>query len=314
MNVVNVLPMPSSKSPLPPPPERPHLPVLAAELLDKIAPRAGGVYVDATLGAGGHTDALLQAGASLVIGIDRDETAIALARERLASWGQRVSYHHGPFSSLADVVSATGVGPVDGLIADLGVSSMQLGEPDRGMSFRAAGPLDMRMDRSSGRTALELIAELDDDELSEIIHKLGEERRARRVARCIKQDLQAGRLNTTLDLRRSIVRAVGPSRSGGVDPATRTFQALRMAVNEELRELDALLEVAPDLVAPGGVLAVISFHSLEDRVVKRRLRDHDGWELLNKKPIVASDAELDRNRRARSAKLRAARRLPAEGS
>ena len=288
--------------------------MLAAELMAAIAPRAGGVYVDATLGAGGHTEALLQAGASLVIGIDRDEAAIALARERLGSWGQRVSYHHGPFSSLAEVIAATGVGYVDGLIADLGVSSMQLGEPDRGMSFRSTGPLDMRMDRSSGSTAIELIDRLDDDELSEVIHKLGEERRARRVARCIKQDFEAGRLHTTSDLRRSVVRAVGPARSGGMDPATRTFQAIRMAVNDELVELDALLEAALGSLVPGGVLAVISFHSLEDRVVKRRLRDRDCWQLLNKKPIVPSEGELERNRRSRSAKLRAARRLPVEES
>jgi len=177
------------------------------------------------------------------------------------------------------------------------------------MSFRSEGPLDMRMDSSSGETALDLIDRLDDDELADVIYKYGEERRSRRVARCIKQARAAGDLATTLDLRRAVVRAVGPARHGGVDPATRTFQALRIAVNGELDELSRLLDAAPRVVAPGGVLAVISFHSLEDRLVKRALRERATWQPLTKKPIVPGDEETADNPRSRSAKLRAARRL-----
>jgi 16S rRNA (cytosine1402-N4)-methyltransferase len=167
----------------------------------------------------------------------------------------------------------------------------------------------MRMDRSSGDTALDLIDRLDDEELADVIYKYGEERRSRRVARCIKQARAAGDLATTLDLRRAVVRAVGPARIGGVDPATRTFQALRIAVNGELDELPLLLAAAPALIAPGGVVAVISFHSLEDRLVKRALRDHRVWRPLTKKPITPGDEEIADNPRARSAKLRTAARL-----
>src|SRR5262249_22533801 len=195
------------------------------------------------------------------------------------------------------------------LVADFGVSSMQLDDAARGMSFRAEGPLDMRMDKSEGETALDLIDRLSDDDLADVIYRYGEERRSRRVARCVKQARQAGELDTTLDLRRAVVRAVGPARIGGVDPATRTFQALRIAVNGELAELEQLLARAPSLVAEGGVIAVISFHSLEDRLVKRALRERGKWRPLTKKPIVPSDAEMADNRRARSAKLRAAERV-----
>jgi 16S rRNA (cytosine1402-N4)-methyltransferase len=170
----------------------------------------------------------------------------------------------------------------------------------------------MRMDRSAGETALDLIDRLDDDDLADVIYKYGEERRSRRVARCIKQARAAGDLSTTLDLRRAVVRAVGPARHGGVDPATRTFQALRIAVNGELDELEQLLAAAPRVIAPGGVLAVISFHSLEDRLVKRALRDRAVWRPLTKKPIVPSDEEMAENPRSRSAKLRTAQRLHPE--
>jgi 16S rRNA (cytosine1402-N4)-methyltransferase len=171
------------------------------------------------------------------------------------------------------------------------------------------GPLDMRMDSSQGETALELIARLSQDELADVIYELGEERRSRRVARCIKQALEAGELNDTLDLRRAVVKAVGPRRLGGVDPATRTFQALRMAVNGELAQLGSLLAQAKPLLSIGGVVAIISFHSLEDRLVKRALLDRAFWQRLSKKPITASEAELSENPRARSAKLRVARRV-----
>ncbi|WP_437319169.1 16S rRNA (cytosine(1402)-N(4))-methyltransferase RsmH [Sorangium sp. So ce385] len=308
MNVVNVVPMH-----LPPPPPRPrgeqHVSVLGREVVAALAPVSQGVYVDATLGAGGHTEAILETPGARVIGIDRDERALSIARARLARMGDRVTYVHGEFSEIERHLAALGVPQVDGLVADIGVSSMQLDDPGRGMSFRAEGPLDMRMDRSRGETALELIERLSDEELADVIYRYGEERRSRRVARCIKQAAEGGELATTLDLRRAVVRAVGPARIGGVDPATRTFQALRIAVNGELDELEALLEAAPRIVAPGGVLAVISFHSLEDRIVKRALREPEVWQPLTKKPVTAGDEEIEGNPRARSAKLRAARRV-----
>ncbi|WP_437869940.1 16S rRNA (cytosine(1402)-N(4))-methyltransferase RsmH [Sorangium sp. So ce363] len=308
MNVVNVVPMH-----LPPPPPRPraeqHVSVLGREVLAALSPSSEGVYVDATLGAGGHTATILETPGARVIGIDRDERALAIARARLARAGDRVTYVHGEFSEIERHLAALGVPQVDGLVADIGVSSMQLDDPARGMSFRAEGPLDMRMDPSRGETALELIERLSDEELADLIYRYGEERRSRRVARCIKQAADSGELVTTLDLRRAVVRAVGPARIGGVDPATRTFQALRIAVNGELDQLEALLEAAPRIIAPGGVLAVISFHSLEDRIVKRALREPEVWEPLTKKPVTAGDDEVADNPRARSAKLRAARRV-----
>lgn len=305
MNVINVVPM--SRSSFPPKPLAPHTTVLRDEVVEALSPRRDGTYVDVTLGAGGHTEALLAAGAGRVVGFDRDATALGIARERLATFGARIELVHAPFSRLEDELGARGIGGVDGVVADLGISSMQLGEGARGMSFRSEGPLDMRMDRRTGETALELIDRLDDDDLTTLIAELGEERRARRVARCIKQAREAGELETTLDLRRTVIRAVGPARVGGIDPATKTFQALRIAVNDELGELSRLLEAASRCLVPGGVLAVISFHSLEDRLVKRMLREPP-WELVHKKPVLPSEEEVDDNPRARSAKLRVARR------
>ncbi|WP_199789634.1 16S rRNA (cytosine(1402)-N(4))-methyltransferase RsmH [Sorangium cellulosum] len=298
---------------LPPPPPRPrsapHVTVLGREAIAALSPSSQGIYVDATLGAGGHAEAILETPGARVIGIDRDERALDIARARLARMGDRVTYVHGEFSEIERHLAALGVPHVDGLLADIGVSSMQLDDPARGMSFRAEGPLDMRMDPSRGETALELIERLSDEELADLIYRYGEERRSRRVARCIKQARDSGELETTLDLRRAVVRAVGPARIGGVDPATRTFQALRIAVNGELDELEALLAAAPRIVAPGGVIAVISFHSLEDRIVKRALREPETWQPLTKKPVTAGDDEIEGNPRARSAKLRAARRV-----
>lgn len=306
MNVVNVVPM----SALPPPPSpsgAPHQPVLLLPTLEALTPREGKVIVDATLGAGGHSEAMLAAGAR-VIGVDRDPSARELAAKRLEVY-PLFSTIAGTFGQLPELLAAAGVGKVDGILADVGVSSMQLDEPARGMSFRHDGPLDMRMDPSSGETAIELIAELSDDELADVIYRFGEERRSRRIARCIKQALSAGELSTTSDLRRAVVRAVGPARVGGIDPSTRTFQALRIAVNAELDQLSALLEAAPRLLVSGGTLAVISFHSLEDRLVKRAFADRGLWSPRTKKPIVATDEEAKQNPRSRSAKLRAATRL-----
>jgi 16S rRNA (cytosine1402-N4)-methyltransferase len=311
MNVENIVPMR-----LPPPtlrpPREPHVTVLLTPVVQAIEPREGGLYVDATLGGGGHAEAILETPGARLVGLDRDAGALALASVRLAPFGDRVRLLHGRFGALEERLAGVGVTQIDGLVADVGLSSMQLDDPARGLSFRNEGPIDMRMDRSAGETALELIDRLDDDELADVIYKYGEERRSRRVARCIKQALAAGDLHTTLDLRRAVVRAVGPARHGGVDPATRTFQALRIAVNGELDELESLLAAAPRLVAPGGVVAIISFHSLEDRLVKRALRDRATWRPLTKKPIVPTDEEMAENPRSRSAKLRTAQRLGAE--
>jgi 16S rRNA (cytosine1402-N4)-methyltransferase len=287
-----------------------HVSVLRDEAVSCLAPQPGSVVVDVTVGAGGHSEALLEAVAGLVvIGIDRDPLALQLSAERLGRFGERVRLMHGCFGDLQSLVHSAGFDAVDGVVADLGVSSMQLGQAERGMSFRIEGPLDMRMDPSSGETALELIERLDQDELANVLYRFGEERRSRRVARCIKQALAEGRLTNTLELRRAVVRAVGPARVGGVDPATRTFQALRIAVNAELQELTRLLEVAPSVVRPGGVLAVISFHSLEDRLVKRAFQTRELWTPLFKKPLLPGASELRANPRAKSAKLRAACRV-----
>jgi 16S rRNA (cytosine1402-N4)-methyltransferase len=311
MNVENIVPMR-----LPPPSMRPrsepHVTVLRDQSVGALEPHEGGLYVDVTLGAGGHAEGILEVPGTRVIGLDRDAGALALASARLERFGDRVRFLHGRFGAVEEHLARIGVSAVDGLVADVGLSSMQLDDAARGMSFRTEGPLDMRMDRSHGETALDLIDRLDDDELADVIYKYGEERRSRRVARCIKQARDAGELETTLDLRRAVVRAVGPARIGGVDPATRTFQALRIAVNGELDELEQLLAAAPRVIAPGGVIVVISFHSLEDRLVKRALRDRTLWRPTTKKPIVPTDEEMAENPRARSAKLRAAHRLAPE--
>lgn len=289
-----------------------HETVLKAEVVAALAPKDG-VYVDVTLGGGGHTEAILEAHpAARVIGLDRDVNALEAARARLARFGERFTPVRTSFGRVAQALAEIGIEKVQGLCADLGVSSPQLDEAGRGMSFRREGPIDMRMDQSSGETALELIARLSDDELADVLFKYGEERRSRRIARSVKRALADNQLGTTLDLRRAIVRAVGPVRVGGVDPATRTFQALRIVVNRELEELEELLAALPELLAPGGVAAIISFHSLEDRLVKRAFSDRGTWSPLSKKPTVATEEESANNPRARSAKLRSASRSTAE--
>jgi 16S rRNA (cytosine1402-N4)-methyltransferase len=305
MNVVNVVPVLMSPPPLA---SDPHRSVLLHETVEALRLRSGDLVVDCTLGAGGHTEAILESGDVRVVGIDRDESALSLARERLARFEGRVTFVHGAFAELPQHLERLGVSRVDALVADLGVSSMQLDRAERGLSFRAEGPIDMRMDPSRGETALELVARLSDDELANVIYELGEERRSRRIARCIKQAYAEGALSTTLDLRRAVVRAVGPARVGGVDPATRTFQALRIAINDELGQLHALLQHAAAVLAPGGRAALVSFHSLEDRAVKQAFRDRAVWSEASKKPVVASEHESLSNPRARSAKLRAATR------
>jgi len=290
-----------------------HTAVMLGETMDLLAVNRGGLFVDMTVGAAGHSAAILERSPrATLLAFDRDPSAVGVARERLAHFGDRATVTHASFSEVGAWLDAHGVGAVDGLLADLGVSSPQLEDAGRGMSFRFEGPLDMRMDPTSGETALELIQSMDQDDLADAIYRFGEEHRSRRVARCVKQAADAGELRSTLDLRRAVVRAVGPRRVGGVDPATRTFQALRILVNHEMDELATLLALAERVVKPGGRAVVISFHSLEDRLVKRAFASAAAWERLTKKPVIPGDQELDDNPRSRSAKLRAAQRTGAD--
>lgn len=290
-----------------------HTTVMRDEVVEAVIATAApqGLVVDATLGGGGHTEAILERRPDLrVVGFDRDPRAIEAASQRLARFGERFRAVQTAFSEGGEVLDELTREPLAGLCADLGVSSPQIDDPTRGMSFRHSGPLDMRMDTTAGETALELIGRLDADELADIIYRYGEERRSRRIARTIKRAFDEDELATTADLRRAIVRAVGPARIGGVDPATRTFQGLRIAVNREIDELERLLLWATQKLAPGASFAILSFHSLEDRLVKELFRQGEVWRALTKKPRTASDDEVALNPRARSAKLRVGRRLP----
>ncbi|MFO0602845.1 MAG: 16S rRNA (cytosine(1402)-N(4))-methyltransferase RsmH [Polyangiales bacterium] len=286
-----------------------HKTVLLAEVTSLVAPRDGGLYADVTLGRGGHAEAVLDASApgGRLVGVDRDPTAIASSRERLARFGDRVELHQAPLSSLESLLAGQ---LLDGLVADLGVSSPQLDDAARGMSFRAEGPLDMRMGDDAATTAWQLVRDLRDTELADVIYEYGEERASRPIARSIKRAIERGEMETTLHLASAVYRVLGPPRHGRIDPATRTFQALRIAVNDELGELDRLLALLPRVLADGGVAAIISFHSLEDRKVKHAFRGDAALEPLVKKPVEAGEAECAENPRARSAKLRAARRVP----
>ncbi|MCA9533376.1 MAG: 16S rRNA (cytosine(1402)-N(4))-methyltransferase RsmH [Myxococcales bacterium] len=290
-----------------------HIPVLYAETLAALELRAGAVYVDCTLGGAGHAAGILEGSApdGRLIGLDRDPAALSAAHEKLAPFGERVTIVHAPFGSLRAVLADLGVERVHGVLADVGVSSPQLDVAERGFSFGQDGPLDMRMDTSSGETAAELIDRLSADELADVLYQLGEERRSRPIARSIKNAQAEGRLETTADLRAAVVRVMGP-RSGKIDSATRTFQALRLAVNGELDQLRALVTALPDVLHDEGVVAIISFHSLEDRIVKWAFRDDPCLTPTIKRPVTAGEAELAANPRARTAKLRAARRVPRE--
>jgi len=286
-----------------------------------LCPMDSGQYCDATVGVGGHTRAIIERSAphGRVIGIDRDAQVLKLANENLASFGDRVQLVHAPFSQVRSVLEQAGALPLDGCIADLGVSSVQLDQPERGFSFRRTGPLDMRMDQSQGETAADLLQRLDEEELARILFDLGEERFARKIARAVIVARESGELTTTGALSSLVARSV--PRRENKDPATRVFQALRIAVNDELGQLDRFLQQAPGCLRPGARLVVISFHSLEDRVVKRRFKalaagdpaapDAPGFRILTKHVVTASESEVARNPRARSAKLRAAERLPA---
>jgi 16S rRNA (cytosine1402-N4)-methyltransferase len=292
-----------------------HAPVLVAEVISHLAPARGGLFVDCTLGAGGHTRALLDAGATRVLAFDRDRTALSLATTTLADRLDRVEMVHADYRSLGDVLDARGLTVVDGgILADLGVSSMQLDDAERGFSFRADAPLDMRMDRDSGLTAAALLQTVEEGALADVIYQYGEERFSRRIARAIVRAREAGPLETTVQLAAIVRRAVPTKGWQRIDPATRTFQALRIWVNRELEGLDTFIRAAVARLAAGARLAVIAFHSLEDRIVKHTLRSlaqapDPLVSLVTRRPIEATDEEVARNPRARSAKLRVAERL-----
>jgi 16S rRNA (cytosine1402-N4)-methyltransferase len=283
-----------------------------AEVVSMLLPRPDGVYVDCTLGLGGHTAALLEAGAGRVVGLDRDESALALTRERLVEWGDRIALVHADYRDLDEVLRARGISAVNGIVVDLGVSSMQLDDASRGFSFRHEGPLDMRMDRSRGESLGERLAVVEEAALADIIFRFGEERRSRRVARAIVAARDRGALRTTADLAAAARRGAGTGSWQRLDPATRTFQALRIWVNGELDGLDRFVESAVSLLAPGGRLAIIAFHSLEDRVVKQTMRRLAGSgivTLITRRPAMPTEQEIAGNARARSARLRVAEKV-----
>jgi 16S rRNA (cytosine1402-N4)-methyltransferase len=311
-------------------PEAPHRPVLLLETVGLLAPERGGLFVDATLGLGGHSEAILEAtNETRVLGLDRDREALRLASERLARFGSRFRASHANFQEIERVLEEAGERHVSGVLADLGVSSLQFDTPERGFSFRHDAPLDMRMDASGDdETVAELLEHLPEEEIARIIYEYGEERKSRRIARWIVERRERGEpLKTTTELAELVARAVGHKRGERIHPATRTFQALRIAVNRELEGLGEFLETAVALLQTQGRLAVISFHSLEDRVVKRTLRKLSGYcecdrrmpvcqcgarrevEILTRRPLTAGEQELEENPRARSAKLRACAKL-----
>jgi 16S rRNA (cytosine1402-N4)-methyltransferase len=304
-----------------------HVPVLLDEVRALLQPERGGTFVDCTVGLGGHARMVLEGGATRLIAIDRDPDALAVARTALAEFGERVSFVHADYRELGAVLDAQGIAEVSGLLADLGVSSLQLDQDGRGFSFRRDEPLDMRMDRTAGETAAELIDRVDEHELADVIYQFGEERRSRQVARAIVMARSQAPITTTGRLAEIVRRGVAARGWQRIDPATRTFQALRIWVNRELDGLDSFIGSAGARLQLEGRLAVIAFHSLEDRVVKHTLRELSRapsleeraaarqaagevvLRVLTKHPLVASEAEAAANPRARSAKLRAAVRV-----
>jgi 16S rRNA (cytosine1402-N4)-methyltransferase len=285
-----------------------HAPVLAEAVVSFLRPRSGGLYVDATVGAGGHSAALLAAGAGRVLGLDRDEAALARAADRLRDVGGQVELVHADYRDLPTVLRARGIARVAGVVADLGVSSMQLDDAARGFSFRSAGPLDMRMDRSSGDTLAHRLRDVDEHTLADVIFQFGEERHSRRIARAIVRARDREPITDTAMLASIVRRAAAGGRYSRIDPATRTFQALRIWVNGELDRLDAFVADAAAALEPGGRLAIIAFHSLEDRIVKHTMRrlaaERPDWTVVTRKPYLPADDEIARNPRARSARLR----------
>jgi 16S rRNA (cytosine1402-N4)-methyltransferase len=303
-----------------------HKSVLLEETLELLDPQAGEIFADCTLGLGGHAEAILQTSESVrVIGIDQDTEAIRLATERLKPFGERIGIFHANFAEIEDVLKKAGVQKVNGILADLGVSSLQFDSGERGFSFRFDAPLDMRMDIDSGyETAAEMLERLSEEEIADLIYKYGEERMSRRIARRIVWKREIGEpVKTTRELAETVEKAIGRGKSKDkIHPATRTFQALRIAVNREIEILEEFIRDAVDCLKTEGKLAVITFHSLEDRIVKQTFQQLAGKctcpprlpqcvcgaekkiEILTRKPIVASDIETAENPRARSAKLR----------
>ncbi|MFY9904608.1 MAG: 16S rRNA (cytosine(1402)-N(4))-methyltransferase RsmH [Terriglobales bacterium] len=294
-----------------------HVPVLLKEAIDFLAVKPGGSYLDATVGLGGHSLEIAKrlGAAGHLIGFDKDAAALEVARQKLAVISTdempRVTLMHGSFAEAGERVAPASL---DGLMADLGVSSLQLGDAARGFSFQAEGPLDMRMNPMSGETAEQVVNHIDERELADVIYEFGEERRSRRIARAI---VRSRPIRTTTQLVEVVAAAarsmkLGHHKHDRIHPATRTFQALRIFVNRELDDLKALMEAAPRVLKPGGRLVVISFHSLEDRIVKDAMRagaKDEYFRLLTKKPLTASEDEIERNPRSRSAKMRAAERI-----
>ncbi len=299
-----------------------HIPVLLHEVIAGLQPRVGGVYLDGTLGGGGHTRAILTAAhpEGRLFGIDADPAALAAAQAQLAAAGiaaERYTLVHGRFGAMAALAAQHGFDRFDGILLDLGVSSHQFDTAERGFSFSADGPLDMRLDPTRGATAADLVNELAEQALANVIYRYGEERMSRRIARQIVERRRERPFTRTADLAAVVARAAGRGGRDRIHPATRTFQALRIAVNNELEQLEAALPQALDLLAPGGRMAVISFHSLEDRIVKLFFRAESGYggsanerpvrlTIITRKPLEAGEAEVSVNPRARSAKLRIA--------
>jgi len=306
-----------------------HRPVMPVESLAHLDAGKGGLFVDATLGLGGHTELILQASPeNRVIGFDRDAEAIELAKQRLAAFGARFEAVHSDYRQVKTVLREKEIEPVAGVLADLGVSSFQFDTPERGFSFKTESPLDMRMDRSQGQMAADLVNGWGERELADVIFEYGEERASRRIARAIIAARAKAAITTTRQLAELVVRAVHQQGHWKIHPATRTFQALRIAVNRELEGLDQFVSDAVDLLEPGGRLVIITFHSLEDRIIKQSFRFQSGVcvcpssqpvcqcgtakrvEVLTRKAIQPSEAEIADNPRARSAKLRACQKLP----
>jgi 16S rRNA (cytosine1402-N4)-methyltransferase len=300
-----------------------HAPVMLDEAMTLLRPRSGGLYCDATLGGGGHAERLLQLSApdGRLVGIDRDADALERVQRRLRPFGDRVRLVHGNYADAARLLGDLGCVPVDGFLLDLGLSSDQIEDAGRGFSFSRGGPLDMRFDRSRPGTAADLLRCLDVDDLARLLAEWGEQPAAARVARAIRREIDEGRLDSTAALAAVVTRAVPGARRGRTHPATRVFQALRIAVNDELGALAAFLRVFAELLSPGGRVVVIAFHSLEDRLVKQRLRELSARSatgpvlaLLTRRPLSPGAAERAANPRARSARLRAAERVRPEVS
>ncbi len=307
----------------------PHRPVLLEETLMFLAPERGGLFVDCTVGLGGHSEAILNSSAdSRVIGLDLDTAALDYSRQRLAPYGDRFRAFQTNFRAIAEVLQQANERDPSGILVDLGVSSLQFDSPERGFSFRFDAPLDMRMDRTHGLTAADLLQQLPESEIARIIFEFGEERHSRRIARRIVERREQGKpITTTTELADLVRHAAGGHKRNQIHPATRTFQALRIAVNHELQGLGDFVESAIDLLHDGGRFVAISFHSLEDRIVKSELRRLSGQcqcpprlpvcacgarevvEVLTRRPVAPGAREVDENPRARSAKLRAARKL-----